>query len=152
MRLLRAAGIALAALALYPATALANGQSELLAAVNSVRAQHGLAPVRVNADLHRAAIRHSDDEFVRHYFAHTSPSGVDVYHRIVNCGYPIGVWRAGETLAYGYPTATEVVAAWLRSPEHRAILLGNWRDIGIGRARGGGRVYWTAEWGTRGGT
>jgi uncharacterized protein YkwD len=47
---------------------------------------------------------------------------------------------AGEALAlhYGWSTSARwVVRAWMRSPEHRAILLsGRYRWIGISAARG----------------
>jgi uncharacterized protein YkwD len=48
-----------------------------------------------------------------------------------------------------------VVDMWLRSPEHRAILLSPlYRFVGIGRARGrfmghSDADIWTADWGHR---
>lgn len=154
MRLKRTAGVVLAALALlvgHIQPAKAAGQDQLLLAVNAARVQHGLAPVAISPRLHRAAIHHSDDMLVRRYFSHVSPSGVGLYRRILETGFPAGhSWRAGETLARGYTTASEVVSAWLHSPEHRAILLGRWQYIGAGRASSrDGRVYWTADWGSR---
>ena len=43
-------------------------------------------------------------------------------------------WRAGENLAWGageYGTVTSIFRAWLRSPAHRANLLGDYSQIGI---------------------
>ena len=41
-----------------------------------------------------------------------------------------GRWSVGENLAWGlgrYSTPRSVVNAWMRSPRHRAVLLGAWR-------------------------
>ena len=127
--------------------------------INTVRRAHGLRPVAPSPGLHWAARHHSSDMLARDYFAHTSPTGSTLYDRIVNSGFrTLGYWQAGETLAWvagpgGDPTS--VVHMWLRSPEHRAILLSPvFQFVGIGRARGtflGHRdaAVWTADWGHR---
>ena len=58
----------------------------------------------------------------------------------------------GEALAWGcgvQKTPGEVVAAWMNSPSHRAIVLARGRFAGIGHRRAGGcpggRAYWVAE-------
>jgi uncharacterized protein YkwD len=131
----------------------------LLVEINHVRAEHGLRALRTSRALHRAAQRHSSDMVSRDYFAHTSPTGSTLQHRILRSGFVYwGRWWAGETLAwgtgsYGSPRAT--VRMWLQSPEHRAILLSSrYRLIGIGRSTGGffgysGAVVWTADFGHR---
>ena len=55
-------------------------------------------------------------------------------------GYGGGRWAAGETLAWGSGDAATphgVVAMWMVSPPHRAVLLDrDYRDAGIGVALG----------------
>jgi uncharacterized protein YkwD len=128
-------------------------------AINQVRAEHGLAPLRPSRGLHRAAQRHSADMVARDYFGHTSPTGSTLYLRIMRSGFVYwGQWWAGEDLAWGtgtYGTPRATVKMWLASPEHRAILLSSrYRLIGLGRATGSflghsGAVVWTADFGHR---
>ena len=63
-------------------------------------------------------------------------------------------WNAlGETIASGYESPEEVVAAWMGSPVHRAQILGrNHWETGAGYSSGGseGR-YWVQDFGRRGG-
>lgn len=131
----------------------------LFQAINRARAQHHLRPVEPSPRLHWAARHHSADMLSRDYFGHTSPTGSTLYDRIVNSGFLTeGTWWAGETLAWGTGTSGDpavVVDMWLKSPEHRAILLSPmYRFVGIGRARGrflghAGANIWTADWGHR---
>jgi uncharacterized protein YkwD len=89
-----------------------------------------------------AARRHALDMVERDYFAHESPGGRDVMDRIRRTGWAARRtrWRAGETLAWGTGSAStprSLVAAWMRSPGHRRILLDDGYDAaGIGVARG----------------
>ena len=93
------------------------------------------------------------------YFAHTSPTGSTLTQRVMTSGFiTYGQWWAGETLAWGsgaYGTPTAVVRAWMRSPEHRAIMLSSrYHLVGIGRAYGTflgnpGASVWTVDWGHR---
>src|SRR6476659_10422665 len=110
-----------------PTTAQASARARLLDRLNHVRAVHGLPAVHGARSLRAAALRHSEDMLARDYFAHTSPTGSTVAFRILRSGFVSGhVWRAGETLAWGIgarASAAATVAAWLRSPTHRAIVL-----------------------------
>jgi uncharacterized protein YkwD len=131
----------------------------LFQAINRVRRSHGLRPVMPSPRLHHAARAHSADMLARDYFAHTSPTGSTLYQRILRSGFvTYGAWSAGETLAWGtgsYGDPAGVISMWLRSPEHRAILLSpSFRFVGIGRAQGRflgypGAEVWTADWGHR---
>jgi uncharacterized protein YkwD len=95
----------------------------------------------------------------RDYFAHTSPTGSTLTHRVMSSGFiTYGQWWAGETLAWGsgsYGTPRAVVRAWMHSPEHRAILLSpRYHLVGIGRVYGNflghaGASVWTVDWGHR---
>ena len=130
-------------------------RKELLRAINRVRASYGMPELRGAPRLRTAALRHSEDMLARDYFAHTSPTGSTVAFRILRSGFVSGhVWRAGETLAWGIgarASAAATVAAWLRSPTHRAIVLSpSFRWVGIGRNCGRfvghrGACVWTAD-------
>ncbi len=52
---------------------------------------------------------------------------------------------AGENIAMGQRTASEVMNAWMNSPGHRNnILSPSFSEIGVGLAKGpNGRLYWT---------
>jgi uncharacterized protein YkwD len=131
----------------------------LFRAINKVRASHGLHPIAISTRLHVAARRHSHDMLWRGYFAHTSPTGSTLTQRVMTSGFiTYGQWWAGETLAWGsgtYGNPAGVVQAWLKSPEHRAIMLSSrYHLVGIGRAYGTflghpGASVWTVDWGHR---
>lgn len=113
--------------------------------INLERRSNGLSALRVNARLSRAARRHSLDMVKRRYFAHTSPSGAQFVGRIRRAGYLRSAhrWLVGETLGWGWGgggSAHEIVQAWMRSPEHRRILLTpSYREMGVGVVWGGPR-------------
>jgi uncharacterized protein YkwD len=99
--------------------------------MNAIRQSRGLAPLRVDYRLVRAARSHSADMMRRQYFAHGSVAG-----RAARAGARGPVF--GEDLAWGTGiTAQWVVDRWLASPSHRAILLRpGFRRVGIAIAFG----------------
>ena len=132
-----------------------------LCLINVERKQRGLATLRANAKLTRAAHRHSLDMVLRRYFAHQSLSGRTLIDRLRIVGYLGGgcsSWAAGETIAWGSgggKSPASRVAAWMRSRTHRPIVLGaSFREVGIGVAPGtptgsrAGATY-TADFGRR---
>jgi uncharacterized protein YkwD len=134
---------ALTASALWTSAAAASpGEPTLLRELNAARADHGLAPVRTDARLTRAATRHSRDMVAHHYFAHESRGGARFSSRIQATGFMRrpGRWWVGESLAWGRgPDAAPeaIVRAWLQSPSHRRVVLSaRYRRVGIGIARG----------------
>ena len=55
----------------------------------------------------------------------------------------LGFSPAGENIAWGQTHEQEVMSAWLRSPGHRANIMGSrYSRIGGGAAERGGRLYW----------
>jgi uncharacterized protein YkwD len=117
--------------------------------INQQRALNGLNRLGSNRRLARAANRHAADMARHNYFSHVSLSGTDPLRRVRAAGWRRGV---GEALAWGCgPQASPaaIVAAWLGSPAHRAIILGRGRVVGIGYRRGGGcsggRAFVVAE-------
>src|SRR4051812_34530918 len=134
---------ALAASALFTSAASANPRAAaVVRLLNAARVEHGLAPLRRDPQLTRAAARHSHDMVAYRYFAHESRDGARFSARIATTGFMRHRprWWVGENLAWGRDgqAAPElVVQAWLRSPTHRAVLLNvRYRRVGIGVARG----------------
>jgi uncharacterized protein YkwD len=127
------------------ARSLTSSEASLLQTMNGVRTGRGLAPLRVDFRLVRAARGHSADMMHRQYFAHGSVAG-----RALAAGARGPVF--GEDLAWGTGvTATWVVNQWLASPGHRAVLLRpGFRRVGIGITFGtfaghGGAAVVTAD-------
>ena len=128
--------------------------------INRVRADHGLQRLERDRRLRRAADAYARDMAKRTYFAHTSPEGETLADRLRAVGYIDDRvrWRVGETLAWGRggrSTPASIVAAWMRSPPHRRVLLGRYREVGIGVADrdpfGGSGTTYAADFGLLGG-
>jgi len=113
-----------------------------LCLLNRIRARRGLAPLRLDPKLSRAARRHSRDMVRRGYFAHDSANGSSFSQRILGTRYvPRNAsWWLGENIGWGSATRgrpISLVRMWMNSPPHRAnILSGRFREIGIGIAVG----------------
>ena len=128
-----------------------NAEAELIRAINVVRVQHGVPPLRFDGRLERAARAYTRTMLSTGRFAHG-----DVRGRLVRYGARGPVY--GENLAWGVgsrASATAVVQMWMASPPHRANLLRRgFRRVGIGRAVGtfggyGGAVVVTANFAGR---
>ena len=133
---MRLAILVLAALVLAPAAgaaSLSRSESALLSQLNRVRATHRLAPLRFDARLERASRFHSQEMLRTGTFAHGAFAG-----RMAQ--FSVHGTFAGENLAWGVGyngSARGIVAAWLKSPEHRANLLRpSFRRIGISELSG----------------
>jgi uncharacterized protein YkwD len=131
------------------ARTLNSSEASLLQTMNAVRTSHGLAPLRVDIRLLRAARGHSADMLHRQYFAHGSVAG-----RVLAQGARGPVF--GEDLAWGTAvTAQWVVDQWLASPRHREVMLRpGFRRVGIGISFGtfaghGGAAVVTADFAGR---
>ena len=127
-------------------TRLNTYEKQLLAQVNKQRAKHGLHQLRVNGKLVASAREHSKDMGARKYFEHDAPAPDSECWstRIIRCGYTnkgYRSWKAGENIYYGaglYSSPVAVVAAWMRSKAHRAVILTKaFRDIGVGAVKTG---------------
>lgn len=120
-------------LALAPAgqaaTAQTRAEQSLVAAVNDVRAEHNLRPLRVDAHLVEAARAHSSTLLRTNVFEHGSFAERIALHGARGPAF-------GENLAWGtgrLASARSIVVAWMASPGHRANLLRpGWRRIGVG--------------------
>lgn len=118
-----------------------------LCLVNRARGLSGKRALRSNGRLARAARRHAADMARQNYFDHVSPQGRDPMARARAVGWHGSV---GEVLLAGpvsLTTPAATVEGWLRSPPHRAVLLGHSRVAGTGLAIRDGNVRWVMNLG-----
>jgi len=104
-------------------------QEQVVALVNAERAKEGLSPLTLDAELTKAAQIRAEETVTS--FSHTRPNGTSFSTVLTQSG--ISYRRAGENIAYGYPSPEAVVDAWMNSEGHRAnIMNSNFNKIGIG--------------------
>lgn len=102
-----------------------------LARINQLRAQAGVAPLTLNAQLTAAAQGHADDMAAKGYFSHTSKDGRTPGQRIAATDYSYTTY--GENIAWGYADWNAALAGWMGSLGHRANLLNaRFVEIGLG--------------------
>ncbi len=131
-----------------PASAGAPETGATITAVNSSRTHYRLPALRHSAVLDRSAALKAHDIITCGVFSHT-PCGRSFVRTFQQTGYFRGRARVGENLYWGggsLGSPAQAVAAWLRSPPHRANLLGRWRDVGVAVVHrpglfGGGDVW-----------
>jgi uncharacterized protein YkwD len=136
---------------------LARARHATLCLLNRQRRRHGLAPLRIDHRLGRAAHAYSRSMVRRDFFDHVSPvNGSTLSDRIHAVGYRAAL--VGENLAWGtgrLATPARIVSGWMHSPGHRAnILTPGYRSIGIGIVNGapgrsGRGATYTTDFGTR---
>lgn len=103
---------------------------ELLTLTNERRVAAGLAPLKLNNQLSRAAYAKAKDMFADGYWAHVAPDGTQPWDFILGAGYDYSY--AGENLAKNFTNSGEVVTAWYKSDSHRENLLNpKYEDIGF---------------------
>lgn len=120
-------------------------EKQVITMVNVERAKANLAPLKYNWQLSGVARYKSQDMIDKNYFSHQSPTYGSPFNMRKNFG--IKYMAAGENIAYGQRTATEVMKGWMNSPGHRAnILSKNYSEIGVGLAKkSDGTCYWTQQ-------
>ncbi len=102
---------------------------------NQDRASERISPLSINPLLEKAAELKARDMAAKEYFAHISPDGTSPWHWFTQTGYHF--IYAGENLAVDFSDSTEVNAAWLNSPTHRAnIMNARFTEIGIAAVQG----------------
>ena len=134
--------ILLVTLTALPVTAAAMTSLERQACtlVNAKRTARGLSPLEISSSLSDKARIKSQDMAQGGYFSHTSPTYGSPFTMMRTLG--ISYESAGENIAMGYTTASDVVNAWMNSARHRANLLASrYTTVGIGYEDG----YWT-QW------
>lgn len=116
-------------------------------ATNRVREAKGLAPVRADARLAKAAARHACDMAARGQMTHRGSGTRGPLARVKRQGYRPRM--AAENIAAGPFSLSQVLHAWNNSAGHLSnILIPHVRDYGIGHAVGAdGTVYWASVYG-----
>jgi uncharacterized protein YkwD len=114
----------------------AGSEQQVLVLLNQIRQQHHLQALALSPPLRTAAREHSLDMLRNAYFDHDSP-GESADDRIARY---FRSTLTGEDIAFGigpFGTPAGLVAQWMRSAEHRAvILMPGLRRIGLGIALG----------------
>ena len=113
--------------------------SEVVRLTNSARGQNGYAVLVEDGTLSEAAAVRARE--IARSFSHTRPSGASFSSALSESG--VSYLRAGENIASGQKSASEVVNAWMNSPGHRAnILNSSYSRIGSASVNVGGTLYW----------
>jgi len=136
--------------------------SELVDAVNALRATHGLAPYNTNSILMGTAQGQAEYNLSIGTITHISADGLLPYQRALLAGYPV----AGD-LSNGSPgwfsenitggvgeSASEAVQIWTGDDSHlNTMISSNFQDIGAGVAVSGNTYYYVIDCGrSTGGT
>jgi uncharacterized protein YkwD len=118
--------------------------------INQQRNERGLPSLTVSSQLNNSAQSWNDEMVSSGNFTHGP--GTAFATRISSAGYD---WQmAGENIATGYLTPSDVVSAWMTSTDHcRNILDPSFRNVGTGETPapvGGfasGAATWTQDFG-----
>jgi uncharacterized protein YkwD len=134
---------------------IAEVQAATMCLINQTRLENGRRALRGNRSLQRVGRAQVAGMLHWNYFADVRPSGQTARGLIDSTRYGAHAarLRIGQNIGWGTgPEASPrgMVAAWMRSPPHRALLLGGaFSDMGVGVApalpaalhAGGGALY-----------
>ncbi|WP_442951709.1 CAP domain-containing protein [Paenibacillus sp. GYB003] len=110
---------------------------QVLALVNQERTKVGLQSLNLHTGLSNMAMAKAKDMYDNHYFDHQSPTYGSPFDMMRTFGITYNT--AGENIAKGQTSPTEVMNQWMNSPGHRAnILNASFTQIGI--------AYYNGEW------
>jgi uncharacterized protein YkwD len=131
-------------------------EQAMLCMTNFARERAGEEPLEETAALEQSAREKSRDVLHCDDFSHYACGREFTYWMRANGYLSTECWRAGENLAWGaesYGTVKSIFRAWMRSPEHRKNVLGNYTQIGIDLKTGtleglSGTHVWTQHFGS----
>ena len=110
-------------------------EAKMLKMINEERSKHGLKPLQADPEMLQVARAHSQEMFVKGYFAHDDPEGRDPFDRMKAAN--IHFETAGENLALAQTVEIAHVNL-MNSPGHRANILNpSFGRVGIGILDGG---------------
>lgn len=119
---------------------------DIILLTNSERTKEGFSTLTFNTHLTMMAEAKARDMIKNNYFAHVSPTGIDV--AMLSREYGYAYLNIGENLALGdFVSSQEVVGGWMNSPGHRANILNkSYTEIGVATIVGAynGRTVWFA--------
>lgn len=109
--------------------------------VNAARRAEGLAPLRSDRRLAAAAHGHACDLSGSGVRTHRGSDGRNSHQRVGRAGF--ATCLTAENLAWGFPSAGQIVRGWLGSAPHRRnILLERTTHFGAGVADGPDGPIW----------
>lgn len=118
--------------------------AEVVRLINQERSARMLNQFHEHAALDNFAQAHTDF-MADHKVLDHNEGNIDFRSRVAHSGISFG--SAAENIALSFPTPAAVVKGWMNSPGHRANILGNYAEIGIGRSVTGNMIYWTTDFG-----
>ncbi|MGL4911442.1 MAG: CAP domain-containing protein [Romboutsia sp.] len=118
-------------------------QQQVLDLVNKERSKVGAKPLTLNKELSNVATTKSQDMINKNYFDHNSPTYGSPFDMMKKFG--ISYRTAGENIAMGQKSPTEVMNSWMNSDGHRKNILNpNYTELGVGIAKASNeQLYWT---------
>ena len=106
-------------------------EQQVLDLVNQERSKAGLKPYSMDWELQRVARIKACDMAENRYFSHTSPAYGSPFDMMKQ--YGISYRSAGENIAQGQRSPSEVMQAWMNSTGHREnILKPDFTHLGVG--------------------
>ena len=133
--------VLIVSLFVFKAVNAAEMSQAVLFYVNQYRAQHGLGPLKIQAQISQQAHQHSQD-----MADHRQPFGHLGFNQRFNYlrKHLPEIQGGAENVAYNYKTAKIVVDNWMTSRGHRQNILGHYNLTGIGIVRDKqGKLYYT---------
>jgi uncharacterized protein YkwD len=114
--------------------------------INHERSKAGCGTLVLDTRLSTAAQVHSTDMARGSDFSHVGSDASSFMQRISRDARRGDISAIGELIGYGFEPR-DVIAAWLASPAHKAVLLNCEADaLGIGAVRNSARtIYWTTD-------
>jgi len=106
---------------------------KLWEATNEQRTKHSKSALTLSPQLNESALRKCQDMVAKNYWSHNDPDGREPWHFINQVNYSYDT--AGENLAYGFASETDVVTGWMNSEGHRENLLGEYTEVGFGTCK-----------------
>lgn len=115
---------------------------QVLDLVNQERAKNGIAALTLNNELTHIATMKATDMKDKNYFSHNSPTYGTPFEMLQQFGVKYSY--AGENIAAGQTSASQVMNDWMNSSGHRANILNkNYTQLGVGYVKGGQYgTYW----------
>lgn len=130
----------------------AQAEAQVVELVNAERAKVGLPPLKAVAQLAEAARYHSADMAADRYRDHYTYDRDDSDALVRICTWTKRVQqyypdfdKLIENVGNGTSSPQTIMTAWMNSSGHRAAILGDYREIGVGYAS----LYWTQDFTTR---
>ncbi|MGR3468534.1 MAG: CAP domain-containing protein [Shimia sp.] len=127
----------------------ADVQFRMLDGLNALRQAGGLAHVQLDAQLNAAAATHAQDMRRQNRPWHFGSDGSSPVDRLNRVGYPGAL--IGEAISETFETELETLAAWMRTPDVRGVLMDpRAREMGFDFSQEpNGKIWWTLVLGSR---